>query len=164
MLATFFGKQFVLCLESLSVLYFLSHFFFFHKSIIMVYTSGYCVPSLAEWNNRESYVDTQYFGRDVLWKQTTCLQALGPRLGFQDTQLPSLVLNHRRYSLWSCHQHGLSKFWFPRGNSGLGSCEPLVTNFLPTHQHIILFYEFLCAPDWIYTVDLWTLTSGLAAM
>lgn len=49
----------------------------------------------------------------------------------------------------------------PRGNAGLGSYKPLVTTFLPTNQHITLFYVYFCfkVPYWIYIVDSFILNS-----
>lgn len=55
----------------------------------------------------------------------------------------SVLLILGSYRLQSCREHRISKSWIiaPKGNVGLGSCEPLVT-LLSWPQFITLFYWF----------------------
>lgn len=69
--------------------------------------------------------------------------------------------------LRNCHGRWSIDYWAPapRGNTGLGSHEPLVT-FSSTDQYITFFYVCFCleTPCLIQIVDSLTLNSGQTAL
>ena len=61
-------------------------------------------------------------------------------------QIQSVLIIHGSYVLLSSSYHWISESWtsVPRGNTGVGSCEPLVMTLLPTNQYIIFSGVFFC--------------------
>lgn len=56
--------------------------------------------------------------------------------------------------------HSMNKYrnTVPRGNTRLGSCEPLVITFLSTSWYVNLVYMCFCSPYLIHVVDLLTMS------